>query len=92
MTSENRACPIKKWKSENEPPTSVLHYQEDITEFGKDRITGLMFKRISSPFAGNYKYLTTNGRVFFNYYEAYNYQILLNMGYCEDDIDEALFN
>lgn len=90
MTSENRAFPIKKWKYGNAPPVSVMPYRHDVTEFGKERITGLMLKRLSSPFAGNYKYLTTNGRLFDNYYEAYTYQSLLNMGYCESDIDESM--
>lgn len=90
MSFQNRSSPIKKWKYTNAPPESILEYKDDITQFSEDRITGLKTKRISSPFAGNYKYLTTNGRVFNNYYEANSYQVLLNLGYCEKDIDESM--
>jgi len=82
--------PIKKWKIKKVPPISKLHFHKDETAYTVHRTTGIRMKRMSSPFTGNYIYLTTNDRQFDNYYDAFAYQELLNAGYCETAIDQAI--
>jgi hypothetical protein len=63
--------PISRWKSSINAHTPL-------------RTNGLKYKKATSPFTGNYVYMTTNGKYFLNYYAAMQYQTLLNQGICPE--------
>jgi len=90
--SKNIPTQIPKWSLVQKPPHSYFDYKNDIGAYSEHRITGLRLKRLSSPFTGNYIYLTSNDRQFSNYYDAYRYQTLLNQGFCEEAINKLLPN
>lgn len=90
LPSENRPRQIKKWKLNQNPPHSYYKWKNDLGAYTQDRVTGLWYKRLTSPFTGNYMFMSSNGKQFSDYYTAIQYQNLINYGYCPEAIDQVI--